>query len=375
MTEFSFSVFKSDGKARLGQISTARGIIDTPAFMPVGTAGTVKAMMPESLVETGAQILLGNTYHLMLRPGADRIRKFGGLHEFMNWEKPILTDSGGFQIMSLSKLCRISESGVNFQSHLDGAKYELTPERSVKIQDDLGANISMQLDECPAHNLDKVAMEKSMRLSLRWARRSKNVFRDRQGYGLFGIVQGGTFNDLREESIKSLIEIGFHGYAIGGLAVGEKQSKMFEILNNLTHRMPSKKPRYLMGVGMPADIVGAVSRGVDMFDCVIPTRSGRTGKAFTRRGDVNIRNARHAEDSRPLDENCKCPACKYYSRAYLHHLVKSKEILGSMLLTWHNLQYYQDLMKAIRQSIYNKTLDKFAKIFEIEQSLGDIDIN
>ncbi len=373
MTTFSYTVTSTDGLARLGQIRTAHGLIDTPAFMPVGTAGTVKAMMPEAVAQTGSQVVLGNTYHLMLRPGADRIQNLGGLHKFMNWEGPILTDSGGFQVMSLSKLREITEHGVIFQSHLDGSKHELTPEISVNIQKKLGSSISMQLDECPAYGIEKKLIENSMKLSLRWARESKEAFDDRVGYGLFGIVQGGIFGDLREQSVKNLIDIGFHGYAVGGLAVGEPQKEMFLVLDNLTDYMPKDKPRYLMGVGTPFDIVGAVSRGVDMFDCVMPTRSGRTGKAFTRRGDVNIRNARHADDPRPLDEFCKCPACTNFSRAYIHHLIKANEILGPMLLTWHNIQYYQDLMRSLRRSISDKTLGSFIKRFHDDKLLGDIE--
>jgi queuine tRNA-ribosyltransferase len=373
MTAFSYSIISKDGQARLGQVTTAHGVIDTPAFMPVGTAGTVKAMMPGSVAETGAQVVLGNTYHLMLRPGADRIERLGGLHEFMNWPGPILTDSGGFQVMSLSKLRKMTEQGVTFQSHIDGSKHELTPETSIDIQRKLDADITMQLDECPAHSDDKKLIETSMQLSLRWAERSKAAFDDRGGYGLFGIVQGGVFDDLREQSAKGLIDIGFHGMAIGGLAVGEPQDVMFKVLEDLMPNMPEDKPRYLMGVGTPADLVGAVLRGIDMFDCVMPTRSGRTGKAFTRRGSVNIRNARHADDPRPLDEHCKCPACKDYSRAYIHHLVKAQEILGPMLLTWHNVQYYQDLMLWLRKSIGEGTLEEFVQRFHEDKLRGDIE--
>lgn len=373
MTEFSYTLIAADGAARLGKIQTAHGVIDTPAFMPVGTAGTVKAMMPSSVDKTGSQIVLGNTYHLMLRPGADRIESLGGLHKFMNWPKPILTDSGGFQVMSLAKLRKITEHGVIFQSHLDGSKHELTPEISIDIQRKLDSNISMQLDECPAHTVEKKIIEISMNLSLRWGQRSKEAFDRRPGYGLFGIVQGGIFADLREQSAKGLIDIDFNGYAIGGLAVGEPQDVMFEVLNNLIEFLPRDKPRYLMGVGTPTDIVGAVSRGVDMFDCVLPTRSGRTGKAYTRRGDVNIRNARHVNDPRPIDELCKCPACNDFSRAYIHHLVKAKEILGSMLLTWHNIQYYQDLMSSLRKSISDGALNSFIQGFHVEQASGDIE--
>ena len=373
MTEFSYTLVAADGAARLGNIQTAHGVIDTPAFMPVGTAGTVKAMMPRSIAKTGSQVVLGNTYHLMLRPGADRIESLGGLHRFMNWPGPILTDSGGFQVMSLAKLRKMTEHGVIFQSHLDGSKHELTPEISIGIQRKLDANISMQLDECPAHTIEKKIIDASMNLSLRWAQRSNEAFDHRPGYGLFGIVQGGIFDDLREQSAKGLINIDFNGYAIGGLAVGEPQEVMFKVLDNLVEFLPVNKPRYLMGVGTPADIVGAVSRGVDMFDCVLPTRSGRTGKAYSRRGDINIRNARHADDPRPLDEHCSCPACSDFSRAYIHHLVKAKEILGSMLMTWHNIQYYQDLMSLLRKNILDRTLKSFTQRFHSEQSLGDIE--
>ena len=373
MTDFSYTVSATDGAARSGQIVTAHGVIDTPAFMPVGTAGTVKAMTPESVAETGAQIVLGNTYHLMLRPGADRVERLGGLHKFMNWPGPILTDSGGFQVMSLSKLCKMTEDGVTFQSHIDGKKFELTPESSIDIQRKLDADITMQLDECPAHTVDKKIINESMQLSLRWAERSKTAFNERPGYGVFGIVQGGVFDDLREQSAKGLIDMDFHGFAVGGLAVGESQDVMFQVLDDLMPHMPADKPRYLMGVGTPADIVGAVLRGIDMFDCVMPTRSGRTGKGFTRRGEVNIRNARHADDPRPLDERCKCPVCTNYSRAYIHHLVKAQEILGPMLLTWHNVQYYQDLMWWLKKSIGEGTLNAFVERFHQDKEDGDIE--
>jgi len=373
MTDFSYTVSATDGAARSGQIVTAHGVIDTPAFMPVGTAGTVKAMTPESVAETGAQIVLGNTYHLMLRPGADRVERLGGLHKFMNWPGPILTDSGGFQVMSLSKLCKMTEDGVTFQSHIDGKKFELTPESSIDIQRKLDADITMQLDECPAHTVDKKIINESMQLSLRWAERSKTAFNERPGYGVFGIVQGGVFDDLREQSAKGLIDMDFHGLAVGGLAVGEPQDVMFQVLDDLMPHMPADKPRYLMGVGTPADIVGAVLRGIDMFDCVMPTRSGRTGKGFTRLGEVNIRNARHADDPRSLDERCKCPVCTNYSRAYIHHLVKAQEILGPMLLTWHNVQYYQDLMWWLKKSIGEGTLNAFVERFHKDKEDGDIE--
>jgi len=370
---FKFELLGTDGKARRGRVHTAHGAINTPAFMPVGTAATVKAMMPESVAETGAEILLGNTYHLMLRPGAERIEKLGGLHKFMNWDKPILTDSGGFQVMSLAQLRKITEEGVRFRSHIDGAYYDLTPESSTEIQRQLDADITMCFDECPALPAPKERVNEAMQLSMRWARRSRDAFTHRPGYGQFGIVQGGTEKDLREESVEKLTEIGFEGYAIGGLAVGEGQELMFSTLDFTTPVMPTDKPRYLMGVGKPDDLVGAVARGVDMFDCVLPSRSGRTAEAWTRRGSVNLRNARHKDDPRPLDENCTCPCCKNYSRAYLYHLTKTKEILGLMLLTWHNLHYYQELMAGMRTAIEEKTFDKFVVDFHALREQGDIE--
>ena len=356
-----FEIEKTVGCARLGKLYTAHGVIDTPAFMPVGTAATVKAMLPESVSETGAQILLGNTYHLMLRPGSDLIERFGGLHKFMNWDKPILTDSGGFQVMSLSKLRTITEEGVDFRSHIDGSLWKLSPEISIRIQHQLDSNITMCFDECPPYPADRKYVAHSTRRSMRWAKRSKDAFTDRDGYGIFGIVQGGVHADLREESCHSLTDIGFDGYALGGLAVGEGQELMFDTISVTTPHLPAARPRYLMGVGRPSDIVGAVLRGVDMFDCVMPTRSGRTAQAFTRTGALNLRNARYKEDSSPLDAHCRCPACRNYTRAYLHHLVRTKEILGVMLLTWHNLTYYQDLMREIRQAIREDRLDDFAR--------------
>ncbi|GGF73892.1 queuine tRNA-ribosyltransferase [Terasakiella brassicae] len=370
---FKFELLGTDGKARRGRVHTAHGAINTPAFMPVGTAATVKAMMPESVAETGAEILLGNTYHLMLRPGAERIEKLGGLHKFMNWDKPILTDSGGFQVMSLAQLRKITEDGVRFRSHIDGAYYDLTPESSTEIQRQLDADITMCFDECPALPAPKERVNEAMQLSMRWARRSREAFTHRPGYGQFGIVQGGTEKDLREESVEKLTEIGFEGYAIGGLAVGEGQELMFSTLDFTTPVMPTDKPRYLMGVGKPDDLVGAVARGVDMFDCVLPSRSGRTAEAWTRRGSVNLRNARHKDDPRPLDENCTCPCCKNYSRAYLYHLTKTKEILGLMLLTWHNLHYYQELMAGMRTAIEEETFDKFVVDFHALREQGDIE--
>ncbi|TNF63598.1 MAG: tRNA guanosine(34) transglycosylase Tgt, partial [Rhodobacteraceae bacterium] len=338
---FSFTCRATDGRARTGVIETPRGQIRTPAFMPVGTAATVKAMLPESVAATGADILLGNTYHLMLRPTAERIDRLGGLHRFMNWDRPILTDSGGFQVMSLASLRKLTEEGVSFKSHIDGSKHMLTPERSMEIQRLLGSDIVMCFDECPALPADRDRIAASMRLSMRWAARSKAAFGDRPGHALFGIQQGGLEEDLRRESADALREIGFDGYAVGGLAVGEGQEAMFACLDYAPEQLPADRPRYLMGVGKPDDIVGAVERGVDMFDCVLPTRSGRTGQAFTRRGAVNIKNARHAEDPRPLDPDCSCPCCASYGRAYLHHVFKAGEIIAAMLITWHNLHYYQ----------------------------------
>lgn len=373
MTAFRFETFATDGTARLGRLHTAHGPMDTPAFMPVGTAATVKAMMPESVAATGAQMILGNTYHLMLRPGAERVGKLGGLHEFMNWKGPILTDSGGFQVMSLAKLRKLTEEGVAFQSHIDGSRHLLTPERSMEIQNLLDADVTMAFDECTPFPATPQQAADSMRLSMRWARRSKQAFVERPGYGLFGIVQGGVYQDLREESARALQGIGFDGYAIGGLAVGEGQELMFSTLDFTTPLLPADKPRYLMGVGKPSDIIGAVLRGVDMFDCVMPTRSGRTAQAFTRRGTVNIRNARHQDDPRPLAEGCSCPACRDYSRAYLHHLTRSEEILGPMLLTWHNIQFYQDTMRGLRQAIRDGRVQQFAEEAAAEEALGDID--
>jgi queuine tRNA-ribosyltransferase len=368
-----FSVSATDGAARRARLETAHGVIETPTFMPVGTAATVKAMTPEAVRETGAQIILGNTYHLMLRPTAERVAKLGGLHKFMNWPGPILTDSGGFQVMSLSQLNKVTEQGVTFQSHIDGARHELTPERSIEIQHLLDATITMQLDECVKLPATEKRAAEAMRLSIRWAERCRTAFRQRDGYGLFGIVQGGTNATLREESAKGLLGIGFDGYAVGGLAVGETQEEMFATLDVTVPHLPADRPRYLMGVGKPSDLVGAVMRGIDMFDCVMPTRSGRTGQAFTRRGSINIRNARHAEDPRPLDEHCRCPACRDYSRAYLHHLVRSDEILGAMLMTQHNLTYYQDLMIGMRAAIAEGRLQAFAADFQAGQALGDIE--
>jgi len=370
---FEFQMTATDGAARTGVILTPRGEVRTPAFMPVGTAATVKAMMPDSVRATGADILLGNTYHLMLRPTAERIHALGGLHRFMNWERPILTDSGGFQVMSLASLRKLTEQGVTFSSHIDGSKHMLTPERSMEIQRLLGSDIVMAFDECPALPADDTAVAKSMQLSMRWAQRSRDAFGDRPGHALFGIMQGGVTRALREESAQALVKIGFEGYAVGGLAVGEGQEAMFGVLDYAPGFLPADKPRYLMGVGKPDDIVGAVQRGIDMMDCVLPSRSGRTGQGWTRHGSVNLRNARHRDDPRPLDEACTCPACRRYSRAYLHHVVRADEIIGSMLLTWHNLHYYQELMQGLRDAIATGALNAFVADFHAQRALGDIE--
>ncbi|AMY69023.1 tRNA guanosine(34) transglycosylase Tgt [Frigidibacter mobilis] len=371
--KFDFHVTATDGAARTGRIHTPRGEIRTPAFMPVGTAATVKAMLPESVRATGADILLGNTYHLMLRPTAERIDRLGGLHRFMNWDRPILTDSGGFQVMSLAALRKLTEEGVRFKSHIDGSSHFLTPERSMEIQRLLGSDIVMCFDECPALPATDAEVARSMALSMRWAQRSRDAFGDRPGHALFGIMQGGVTRELREESALALRAIGFDGYAIGGLAVGEGQEAMFGVLDYAPGMLPEDKPRYLMGVGKPDDIVGAVERGVDMMDCVLPSRSGRTGQAFTRRGVVNLRNARHMDDPRPLDEQCTCPACRSYSRAYLHHVLRSQEIIASMLLTWHNLHYYQELMAGLRGAISEGRLAAFVAAFHAQRAMGDIE--
>ena len=363
MSEFGLKIAARDGAARTGVIHTPRGDIRTPAFMPVGTAGTVKAMLPQSVRETGADILLGNTYHLMLRPGAARIARLGGLHKFMDWPHPILTDSGGFQVMSLAGLRKISEEGVKFQSHIDGHEEFLTPERAMEIQGLLGSDIQMVLDECPALPASDEALEKSLALSMRWAKRSRAAFGEQPGRACFGIVQGGTVARLRQRSAQELVAIGFDGYAVGGLAVGEGQAAMFETLDITVPHLPSDKPHYLMGVGKPDDIVGAVERGIDMFDCVLPTRSGRNGQAFTSDGPLNLKNARYADDPEPLDKDCSCPACRQFSRAYLHHTVKSGEIIAAMLLTWHNLSFYQHLMAGLRVAITAGELGDFATRF------------
>ena len=365
---FSFDLKATDGPARLGRIETAHGPIDTPAFMPVGTAGTVKAIKPEDVAATGAQIILGNTYHLMLRPGAQLVDKLGGLHKFMRWPGPILTDSGGFQVMSLSELRKITEDGVRFRSHVDGSYFDLSPERSIEIQRLLDATVTMAFDECTPYPATHEQAAQSMRLSMRWAKRSRDAFTPREGYGLFGIVQGGVYEDLRAESAAALQDIGFEGYAIGGLAVGEGQAQMFETLEATAPHLPANQPRYLMGVGKPADILGAVARGVDMFDCVLPTRSGRTGQAWTWDGPLNLRNAKHIEDTRPLDEACPCPVCAKYDRAYLRHLTKTEEVLGLMLLTEHNLWHYQELMRRIRAAIAEGRFETFRRETEAQWS-------
>ena len=370
--KFTFSLNATDGKARTGVISTPRGDIRTPAFMPVGTAATVKAMMPESVAATGADILLGNTYHLMLRPTAERIDRMGGLHRFMNWDKPILTDSGGFQVMSLSSLRKLNEEGVTFKSHIDGSKHHLTPERSMDIQKLLGSDIVMCFDECPALPSDRARLTQSMELSMRWAQRSRDAFGDRPGHALFGIQQGGLEEDLRAQSAEALRAIEFDGYAVGGLAVGEGQEAMFSVLDFAPDQLPVDKPRYLMGVGKPDDIVGAVKRGIDMMDCVLPSRSGRTGQVFTRRGVVNIKNARHADDPRPLDADCTCPACANYSRAYLHHVFRAQEMISGMLLTWHNLHYFQEIMAGMRDAITAGAFEAWEADFHAGRALGDI---
>jgi len=370
--DFRFELLARDGAARRGRLTTAHGTVETPAFMTVGTAGTVKGLLPEQVAASGTEIILGNTYHLMLRPGAETVAKLGGLHRFMNWPGPILTDSGGFQVMSLAELRKITEAGVTFRSHVDGSHHELTPERAVEIQELLDADITMVLDECTPFPVEQDEAEASMERSMRWAARCKAAFHRRPGYALFGIVQGSVFPDLRRASAQALRDVGFDGYAIGGLAVGEGQETTFRVLDETVPALPVEQPRYLMGVGKPADLVGAVLRGVDMFDCVLPTRSGRTGQAFTRRATLNLRNARHKEDPRPLDPDCPCPACRDHSRAYLHHLFRAEEMLGPILLTLHNLQTYQALMAGLRQAIEASRLVDFAEDFARTQSEGDL---
>jgi queuine tRNA-ribosyltransferase len=365
-----FTLMACDGKARHGRLETAHGLVETPAFMPVGTAATVKAMTPEGVAATGARMILANTYHLMLRPGAERVAALGGLHRFMNWPHAILTDSGGFQVMSLAGLRRIAEEGVTFRSHLDGSRHLLTPERAVEIQRLLGAEVTMALDVCTAAPASREALREAMELTMRWALRSRRAFVARPGHGIFGIVQGGAHPDLCVEAAGRLVEIGFDGYAVGGLAVGEGKEVTFAVLDAAVPALPPERPHYLMGVGKPADLVGAVARGIDLFDCVLPTRSGRTGQAFTRAGTLNLRNARHADDPRPLDPHCRCPACAGYSRAYLHHLTRCGEILGSMLLTAHNLHHYADLTADMRAAIATGSFAAFAADFAAAQA-GD----
>ena len=367
-----YEVLARDGAARRGRLTTAHGTAETPGFMAVGTAGTVKGLLPEQVAATGTEILLGNTYHLMLRPGAERVAALGGLHRFMHWDRPILTDSGGFQVMSLAKLRRIEERGVTFRSHVDGSRHELTPERAVEIQHLLGSDITMVLDECTPFPAEPKAAEDSMRLSLRWAERCKAAFRARPGHGLFGIVQGSVYPALRRASAEGLTAIGFDGYAIGGLAIGEGQETTFAMVEASMPHLPEERPRYLMGVGKPADLVGAVMRGIDLFDCVLPTRSGRTGQGFTRRGPINLRNSRHKDDPRPLDEACACPACRDFSRAYLHHLFRTEEMLGPILLTLHNLTMYQALMAELRAAIEAGRLAETAEAFARREAEGDI---
>jgi len=368
----SFELLARDGAARRGRLTTAHGTVETPAFMPLATGGTVKAMTPQSVAETGAEIVLGNTFHLMLRPGAERVAALGGLHRFMNWPRTILTDSGGFQVMSLKELRKLDPDGVTFRSPFDGTEHRLTPERSIEIQHLLDANITMSFDECTSWPVEEEAAAFSMRLSMKWAERGKRAFTDRPGYGLFGIVQGSIYPKLRAESVGALTDVGFDGYAVGGLAVGEGQQAMFATLDTTVPQLPDDRPRYLMGVGRPADLVGAVRRGIDMFDCVLATRGGRTAQAFTRRGELNLRNARHRDDPRPIDAGCGCPACRNHSRAYLHHLIRAEEILAAMLLTWHNLHYYQDIMRGLRGAIESGSLAAWIAAFEAEQDLGDI---
>lgn len=373
MTEnFQFTLSATDGMARRGQMDTPRGEIRTPAFMPVGTAGTVKAMYPEQVRETGADIVLGNTYHLMLRPGAERVARLGGLHEFMDWQRPILTDSGGFQVMSLAKLRKLDENGVTFKSHIDGSTHNLTPERSIEIQKLLDSDIIMQLDECVSLPAEYDELERAMELSIRWAERSKKAFDNAKGRALFGIVQGGDNAELRARSAAGLIDIGFDGYAVGGLAVGEPQEVMFTVLNEVTPQLPTEKPRYLMGVGKPDDLLGAVERGIDMFDCVHPTRAGRHGHAYTRFGVVNLKNARHKDDHRPLDEASSNPTARRFSRAYLHHLVRCEEMLGAMILSQINLSYYQELMAGMRNAIENATFVQYCAEVREGWTKGDL---
>ncbi|MGO4436290.1 tRNA guanosine(34) transglycosylase Tgt [Rhizobium sp. RAF56] len=370
---FQFQLKKTDGNARLGEVSMPRGTIRTPAFMPVGTVGTVKAMYLDQVKETGADIILGNTYHLMLRPTAERVARLGGLHQLIRWQGPILTDSGGFQVMSLSALRKLDEKGVTFKSHIDGSTHHMSPERSIEIQGLLDSDIQMQLDECVALPAEPKEIERAMEMSLRWAERCKIAFGNQPGKAMFGIVQGGDIPELRVRSAEGLRQLDLKGYAVGGLAVGEPQDVMLKMLETTLPVLPSDRPRYLMGVGTPDDILKSVARGIDMFDCVMPTRSGRHGLAFTRRGKVNIRNARHAEDMRPLDDQSNCPASRDYSRAYLHHLVRANEALGGMLLSWHNLAYYQELMQGIRQAIAEGRFADFMAETQESWARGDLE--
>ncbi|GMB83087.1 tRNA guanosine(34) transglycosylase Tgt [Shinella zoogloeoides] len=373
MTEtFQFKLLATDGKARRGEVSMPRGTIRTPAFMPVGTVGTVKAMYLDQVRELGADIILGNTYHLMLRPGPERVARLGGLHELIRWPHPILTDSGGFQVMSLSGLRKLDEQGVTFKSHVDGALHHMSPERSIEIQGLLDSDIQMQLDECVALPASPKEIERAMEMSLRWAERCKVAFGNQPGKAMFGIVQGGDIPHLRVRSAQALAELNLKGYAIGGLAVGEPQEVMLDMIDTTVPHMPFEKPRYLMGVGTPDDMLKSVARGIDMFDCVMPTRSGRHGLAFTRRGRINLRNARHAEDMRPLDEESSCSAARDYSRAYLHHLIRANESLGGMLLTWNNLSYYQDLMAGIRKAIEEGRFADFMAETQENWARGDL---
>ncbi|MCJ8147635.1 tRNA guanosine(34) transglycosylase Tgt [Shinella sedimenti] len=373
MTEtFQFKLLATDGKARRGEVSMPRGTIRTPAFMPVGTVGTVKAMYLDQVRDLGADIILGNTYHLMLRPGPERVARLGGLHDLIRWPHPILTDSGGFQVMSLSGLRKLDEQGVTFKSHVDGALHHMSPERSIEIQGLLDSDIQMQLDECVALPASPTEIERAMEMSLRWAERCKVAFGDQPGKAMFGIVQGGDIPHLRVRSAQALAGLDLKGYAIGGLAVGEPQDVMLDMIDTTIPHMPFEKPRYLMGVGTPDDMLKSVARGIDMFDCVMPTRSGRHGLAFTRRGRINLRNARHAEDTRPLDEESNCPAARDYSRAYLHHLIRANESLGGMLLTWNNLSYYQDLMAGIRKAIEAGRFADFMAETQENWARGDV---
>ena len=371
MRNFHWTQAGTDGAARAGTLHTAHGDVPTPTFMPVGTAGTVKAMTMDAVRSTGAGIVLGNTYHLMLRPGPERVAAMGGLHRMMDWPGPILTDSGGFQVMSLSTLRKMDTDGITFRSHIDGSAHRLTPERSIGIQHALDATITMALDECTPFPATEARARDSMEMSMRWAVRSRAAFVARPGYALFGIVQGGVFADLRARSVAALAEIGFEGYAIGGLAVGEGQSEMFRVLDCTAPLLPAAAPRYLMGVGTPDDLVGSVARGIDMFDCVMPTRAGRTARAYTSRGVLNLRNARFAEDLRPLDPGCPCPLCTRHARAYAHHLFRAEEMLGPMLLTWHNLTYYQSLMRGLREAILAGKFEAHAEAVRAGWAAGD----